>query len=56
MYYVNCHIWSRNKRKKYAEILYEHGIEIEGFCDTYKTKNIIIDCGGANKKNFVCLI
>lgn len=36
---------------KYARILCDYGIEISGFCDTYKTGNVYFECGGGKKKN-----
>lgn len=35
---------------KYARLLYNRGIEIAGFCDTYKTGNIIFECGRGTKE------
>ncbi len=32
--------------KYYASVLYEHGIEIAGFCDSYKTGNVVVEWEG----------
>lgn len=35
---------------KYTRILCDYGIEISGFCDTYKTGNINLEYGGQKEK------
>lgn len=40
-------LYGAGKRGKYyANVLYEHGIEIAGFCDSYKVGNIMLNTGG----------
>lgn len=40
-------LYGAGKRgRRYAHLLYNHGIDIVGFCDTYKTGNVLLDYDG----------